>query len=129
MNTGFDTEEKKEGRATRFKKELFTVSDTISSMMESANKMGVRHCWQLTWNAAVLPSFRRNFIGGIFSRKSIMSEVRAQFINRYFYRNDRTSPQGEDVHFSDTHIIGTNQSLEKPYLRLTSVSTRCVLYP
>ena len=44
MNTGFDTEEKKEGRATRFKKELFTVSDTISSMMESANKMGVRHC-------------------------------------------------------------------------------------
>jgi len=70
MNTGFDTEEKKEGRATRFKKELFTVSDTISSMMESANKMG-----------------------------------------------------GEDVHFSDTHIIGTNQSLEKPYLRLTSAPT------
>ena len=30
--------------------------------------------------------------------------------------------QGEDLHFSDTHLVGTMTSLEKPYLRLTCVS-------
>ena len=69
-NISFDTVEKKEGRASRFKKEnAISVSDTINTMMQSANKRG-----------------------------------------------------GEDVHFSDVHLVGSMTSLEKPYLRLTCVS-------
>lgn len=34
-----------------------------------------------------------------------------------------TKRGGEDVHFSDLHLVGTMTSLEKPYLRLTSAPT------
>ena len=41
-NITFDSAEKKEDRATRFKKEnSISVSDTISCMMETATKRGV----------------------------------------------------------------------------------------
>ena len=96
-------------------------TDTISSMMESAIKRGVgtRFSEHRKWIVINISSIALNLsYDDIIIFVKMVTQCHLINIAKII----ETCFQGEEVHFSDTHLVGTMTSLEKPYLRLTCVS-------